>query len=134
MAGVSVDRGRTWRRVVVRGVSRCTGGVFDYADDVSMSAGPRGVVHLSTHVLDADRRRTDLPAGPGHADKLGQRHRRGGLGAVERRLTGAAMTADQQPMPTSAGRIGGDIDGVDQCPVIPTVAFRAGGSRTSSSR
>ena len=27
VAGVSVDRGRTWRRVVVPGLTRCTGGV-----------------------------------------------------------------------------------------------------------
>ena len=62
VAGVSVDRGRTWRRVVVPGLTRCTGGVFDYADDVSMSAGPDGVVHLSTHVFDADRQRSGLLA------------------------------------------------------------------------
>src|SRR6266540_1351116 len=62
VAGVSVDRGRTWRRVVVPGLTRCTGGAFDYADDVSMSAGPDGVVHLSTHVFDADRQRSGLLA------------------------------------------------------------------------
>jgi hypothetical protein len=35
---------------------------FDYADDVSMSAGPDGVVHLSTHVFDVDRQRSGLLA------------------------------------------------------------------------
>lgn len=62
VAGSSVDRGRTWRRVVVPGLSRCTGGVFDYADDVSMSVGSDGVVHLSAHVFDADRQRSGLLA------------------------------------------------------------------------
>jgi hypothetical protein len=62
VAGLSADRGRTWRRVVVPGLSRCTGGAFDYADDVSMSAGPGGVVHLSAHVFDADRQRSGLLA------------------------------------------------------------------------
>ncbi len=62
VAGVSFDRGRTWRPVVVPGLTRCTGGAFDYADDVSMSAGPDGVVHLSTHVFDADRQRSGLLA------------------------------------------------------------------------
>jgi hypothetical protein len=62
VAAGSLDRGRTWRRVVVPGLTRCTGGVFDYADDVSMSAGSDGVVHLSAHVFDADRRRSGLLA------------------------------------------------------------------------
>jgi hypothetical protein len=62
VAGVSFDRGRTWRRVVVPGLTRCTGGVFDYADDVAMSAGADGVVHLSAHVFDADRQRSGLLA------------------------------------------------------------------------
>jgi len=62
VAGVSLDRGRTWRSVVVPGLTRCTGGAFDYADDVSMSAGSDGVVHLSTHVFDADRQRSGLLA------------------------------------------------------------------------
>jgi hypothetical protein len=62
VAGVSADRGPTWRRVVVPGLSRCTGGTFDYADDVSMTVGPRGVVYLSTHAFDADRQRSGLLA------------------------------------------------------------------------
>ena len=62
VAGVSLDRGRTWRRVVVPGLTRCTGGVFDYADDVSISAGSDGAVHLSAHVFDADRQRSGLLA------------------------------------------------------------------------
>src|SRR6266508_4494274 len=63
VAGVSLDRGRTWRRVVVPGLTRCTGGVFDYADDVSISAGSDGAVHLSAHVFDADRQRDGEYAG-----------------------------------------------------------------------
>jgi hypothetical protein len=62
VAGVSADRGRSWRPVVVPGLSHCTGGVFDYADDVSMAAGSDGVVHLSAHVFDADRQRSGLLA------------------------------------------------------------------------
>jgi BNR repeat-like domain len=62
VAGVSADRGRTWRRVVVGGLTRCTGGTFDYADDLSLSVGSDGVVHLSAHVSDADRQRSGLLA------------------------------------------------------------------------
>jgi hypothetical protein len=62
VAGVSADRGRTWRRVVVPGLSRCTGGTFDYADDLSLSVGTDGVAHLSAHVFDADRQRSGLLA------------------------------------------------------------------------
>src|SRR6266508_597428 len=62
VAGVSLDRGRTWRLVVVPGLTGCTGGVFDYADDVAMSAGSDGVVHLSAHVFDVDRQRSGLLA------------------------------------------------------------------------
>lgn len=42
VAGVSLDRGRTWRRVVVPGLTRCTGGVFDYAVDLAS-----GRVHVA---------------------------------------------------------------------------------------
>ncbi len=49
--GVSGDAGRSWRRVVVGGLTRCTGGAFDYADNVWLSYGPHGVVYLSAHVF-----------------------------------------------------------------------------------
>jgi hypothetical protein len=62
VAGSSADRGRTWRRVVVPGLSRCTGGTFDYADDLSLAAASDGVVHLAAHVVDADRQRSGLLA------------------------------------------------------------------------
>jgi hypothetical protein len=62
VAGVTADRGRSWRPVAVPGLSRCTGGGFDYADDVAISAAADGVVHLSTHVFDADRQRSGLLA------------------------------------------------------------------------
>ncbi|GAA2436926.1 sialidase family protein [Actinomadura vinacea] len=52
VVGVSRDSGRNWSRVVVPGVSRCTGGRFDYVDDVRLSYGPDGVLHLSAHVFD----------------------------------------------------------------------------------
>jgi hypothetical protein len=48
--------------VVVPGLTRCTGAGFDYADDVAMSAGADGVVHLSAHGFDADRQRSGLLA------------------------------------------------------------------------
>ena len=51
----------------------------------------------------------DLPAGSGYAHELGQPYGHVGLAAVERQLTGAAVAADQQPMRTSAGRVGGGI-------------------------
>jgi hypothetical protein len=62
VAGVSADRGRTWRQMVVPGLTRCTAGTFDYADDLSLSAGADGVIHLSAHVFDADRQRSGLVA------------------------------------------------------------------------
>jgi hypothetical protein len=62
VVGASFDDGRTWRRAVVPGLTRCTGGTFDYADDLSMSAGRDGTVYLSTHVFDADRQRSGLLA------------------------------------------------------------------------
>jgi hypothetical protein len=62
VAGGSADGGRTWRRPVVPGLTRCTGGTFDYADDLAMSVGSDGVVHLSAHVFDADRQRSGLLA------------------------------------------------------------------------
>jgi hypothetical protein len=62
VAGSSADRGRTWRRVVVPGLTRCTAGAFDYADDLSLAAASDGVVHLSAHAFDADRQRSGLLA------------------------------------------------------------------------
>src|SRR6266540_1844312 len=50
------------RQVRVSGTSPFTGWVFDYADDVAMSAGSDGVVHLSAHVFDVDRQRSGLLA------------------------------------------------------------------------
>ncbi|MEW2359130.1 sialidase family protein [Spirillospora sp. NPDC029432] len=53
VAGVSTDGGRSWSRTVVPATARCTGGAFDYVDDVWLSFGPTGVLHLSAHVFDA---------------------------------------------------------------------------------
>ncbi|MGC5284678.1 sialidase family protein [Micromonospora sp. DT231] len=53
VAGVSADGGHSWRRVLIPGTSRCTGGTFDYVDDVWLSFGPTGMLHLSAHVFDA---------------------------------------------------------------------------------
>lgn len=52
VAGVSFDGGGTWRLVVIPGISRCTGGTFDYVDDAWLSFGPDGTLHLSAHVFD----------------------------------------------------------------------------------
>jgi hypothetical protein len=51
IVGASSDGGRTWRRVVVQGLTRCTGGGFDYVDNVWLSFGPRGLLYLSAHVF-----------------------------------------------------------------------------------
>lgn len=58
VAGVSRDGGRRWRRVVVGGLTRCTGGEYDYADDVALAAGPGGAVYLTAHAFDAGRLRS----------------------------------------------------------------------------
>lgn len=53
VAGVSFDSGATWRVVVVRGLTRCTGGSFDYVDDAWLSFGSDGTLHLYAKVFDA---------------------------------------------------------------------------------
>src|SRR6266545_4300738 len=100
VAGVSRDRGRTWRLVVVPGLTGCTGGVFDYADDVAMSAGSDGVVHLSAHVFDVDRQRSGLLAtrstdgGRTWGRPVALAVRTGSLGGIGEGCTIAADPAD----------------------------------------
>jgi hypothetical protein len=45
--GTSRDGGKTWKRVTIPGVSRCTGGSADVATDPWVSAGPDGSVYFS---------------------------------------------------------------------------------------
>jgi hypothetical protein len=52
VAGVSLDGGATWRQVVIPGLTRCTGGRFDYAFDPWRSFGPDGALYLSASVFD----------------------------------------------------------------------------------
>jgi hypothetical protein len=47
LIGASGDGGKTWKRVTVPGVSRCTGGSADAASDPWVSAGPDGSVYFS---------------------------------------------------------------------------------------
>ena len=47
LIGTSRDGGRTWKRVTIPGLSRCTGGSFDSATDPWLSAGPDGTVYFS---------------------------------------------------------------------------------------
>src|SRR5205809_2892030 len=42
--GTSRDGGRTWTRVTIPGLTRCTGGSYDAASDPWVSAGPGGTV------------------------------------------------------------------------------------------
>jgi hypothetical protein len=42
----SRDRGRTWTRHTIPGLSRCTGGIADGATDPWLSAGPSGTVYF----------------------------------------------------------------------------------------
>ncbi|MFD2420543.1 sialidase family protein [Amycolatopsis pigmentata] len=51
IVGASADGGRSWQRAPVPGLTRCTGGAFDYVDNVWLSAGSDGVFHLSAHVF-----------------------------------------------------------------------------------
>jgi hypothetical protein len=48
LVGVSRDGGRTWRRVEVPGLSRCTGGTDERTSDPWLSIGPDGTVYLAT--------------------------------------------------------------------------------------
>lgn len=45
VAAVSLNGGTTWRMVVIPGISRCSGGVYDRSTDPWVSFGPDGVVH-----------------------------------------------------------------------------------------
>jgi len=52
VAGVSFDAGRSWRQVVIPGITSCTGGSYEYSDDVWASFGSDGALHVSVHVGD----------------------------------------------------------------------------------
>lgn len=52
VAGVSFDAGRSWRQVVIPGITGCTGGSYDYSDDAWAAFGADGVLHVSVHVAD----------------------------------------------------------------------------------
>jgi hypothetical protein len=45
VAGVSFNGGSTWMQSVIRGVSLCSGGIYDRSTDPWVSFGPDGVVH-----------------------------------------------------------------------------------------
>jgi hypothetical protein len=47
LIGTSLDGGRTWERVAIPGLSRCTGASADVATDPWLSAGPDGSVYFS---------------------------------------------------------------------------------------
>ena len=48
IVGVSKNGGRTWRRVEVPGLSRCTGGTDERTSDPWVSIGPDGTAYLAT--------------------------------------------------------------------------------------
>jgi hypothetical protein len=52
VTGFSDDGGTRWRRAVVPGLTRCTGGSFDHADNVSVVFPAPGVVLVSAHLFD----------------------------------------------------------------------------------
>lgn len=54
VVGASFDGGATWTRVLVPGVSRCTGGRFSRATDPWLSFGPDGVAYLVSLAFDGD--------------------------------------------------------------------------------
>lgn len=45
VAAVSVNGGSTWKTVVIPGISRCSGGLYDRSTDPWVSFGPDGTVH-----------------------------------------------------------------------------------------
>jgi hypothetical protein len=47
VVGVTKDGGRTWKQVLVPGISRCTGGADERASDPWLSFGPDGRLYLS---------------------------------------------------------------------------------------
>ena len=51
LIGTSGDGGKTWKRVTIPGLSRCTGGSADSATDPWVSAGPDGSVYFSGAAL-----------------------------------------------------------------------------------
>jgi BNR repeat protein len=51
LIGTSRDGGRTWKRVKIPGLSRCTGGSADVATDPWLSAGADGTVYFSGAVV-----------------------------------------------------------------------------------
>ena len=48
IVGVTKDGGRTWRRIDVPGLSRCTGGTDERTSDPWVSIGPDGTAYLAT--------------------------------------------------------------------------------------
>ncbi|MBI3933038.1 MAG: exo-alpha-sialidase [Acidobacteria bacterium] len=69
VAGVSLDGGRSWRSVVIPGVTRCSGGTYDRASDPWVSFTPNGDAYLTVLALDAEEREPrefhDFSAPPG---------------------------------------------------------------------
>jgi hypothetical protein len=51
LIGTSRDGGRSWTRVTIPRLSKCTGGSFDSATDPWLSAGPDGTVYFSGATL-----------------------------------------------------------------------------------
>lgn len=93
VAGVSFDRGRSWRQVVIPGFTRCSGGSYDYSDDVWAAFGADGVLHVSAHVAD------DQNGREGASSRLYTRSTDGGL-------TWSAPVPLVPYMPPSAGQYG----------------------------
>lgn len=52
VASVTHDGGATWHRVVLPGMSRCSGGAFDRATDPWVTFGPDGVLYASGYAFD----------------------------------------------------------------------------------
>ena len=91
VAGVSFDGGRSWRQVVIPGLTRCTGGTWEYSDDVWAAFGADGTLHVSVHVADA------LNGREGASSRLYAQSADGGL-------TWSAPVALVPPMPPAAGQ------------------------------
>ncbi|HEX9545848.1 MAG TPA: sialidase family protein, partial [Acidimicrobiales bacterium] len=53
VAAISHDGGKTWKRVVLPGVSKCSGGPANRATDPWISFGPNGTLYASAQTADA---------------------------------------------------------------------------------
>jgi hypothetical protein len=120
VAGVSFNRGRSWRPVNIRGMTSCTGGPHPYADDPSIGFASDGTVYASAHTYDLAGSKQIV------SGRVIARSSNGGL--TWSRPAPVIPDIQQQNGETSNGSIA--VDRRDPrviYSVMPTFAYRAGG-------